>query len=210
MINISRLNELGNKYPSDKKTHGYYPHYASNLPERCRMLLEIGVATGLSLEIWNELYGPDEVDIHCLDLFKNTDFVGTRWCRNRGFFPIQGDQSSMETLSSMKSVYEIIIDDASHNCHHQLISFKHLFLNNLTPGGLYVIEDMHTSSDPFYYGGFVHNFSDTPLAMFKHFCNAGGEIKNDFFNAGEREVFHSLIDSVKVYDDKIAFITRKK
>ena len=40
--------------------------------------------------------------------------------------------------------FDVIIDDASHIGTYTRISFWHLFLNHLKPGGIYVIEDWGT------------------------------------------------------------------
>lgn len=204
-----RLNTYARRFNTDKLDHGYMKHYANELPDACRSMLEIGVAKGASAAVWNLYYGSSQLDLHLLDLYMNPDLMSAREVRNNGWIPIIGDQSDMNVLSGIDRQFEVIVDDGSHNAHHQLISFKHLFLNNLLPGGLYVMEDLHCNKDPFYYGGAVTNYSDTPLSMFNHFCNSGGEIKNPYFNEGEVEVFRSLIEGVRVYDEKIAFITRK-
>ena len=44
---------------------------------------------------------------------------------------------------------DIIIDDGSHIVYDQVISFKSLF-NKLNPGGIYVIEDLHTSYSKYF------------------------------------------------------------
>lgn len=204
-----RLSTLARRHGTDKiDHHSYMKPYSECLPEKCRSMMEIGVASGASAKLWNDFYGEDALDLFLLDLYKDPNHVSPRWVRNNGWVPLIGDQGELEFLTTIKNIFEVVIDDGSHNAHHQLISFKHLFLNNLNSGGLYVIEDLHANMDPFYYGGFVHNYSDTPLAMFKTFCNEG-VIKNDYFNDGESKVFKSLIDSIKIYDEKIAFITRK-
>lgn len=204
-----RLNTLARRFGTDKiDHHSYMRPYSQCLPDKCRSMMEIGVAKGASAQLWSEFYGQDELDLYLLDLYQDQDHVSPRWVRNRGWVPIIGDQSDLNVLSMINPQFEVIIDDGSHRADHMLISFKHLFLNNLKGGGLYIIEDLHCNTNTFFYGGFVHNFSDTPLAMLKTFCNEG-VIKNDFFNKGESEVFRSLIEGVKIFDDKIAFITRK-
>lgn len=204
-----RIKNLAAAFGTDKVgSHEYAAPYAKCLPEKCRSMLEIGVAKGASAQLWNSLYGNEELDLYLLDLYLDPDHVSPRWVRNRGWTPIVGDQSDMGTLSAIKSQFDVIIDDGSHNAHHQLISFKHLFLNNLKGAGLYVIEDLQCNKEAFYYGGAVANFSDTPLHMLRRFINHG-EIVNPYFNVGESEVFRSLIEGVKIYDEEIAFITRK-
>lgn len=202
------LTELGQKYGTDKFTHGYLPHYEQHLPTDCRSLLEIGAAKGASALMWREYY-PD-CDIHILDLFLNPEFVSAKWCRERFFVPHKGDQSDLNVLSSIKEQFQVIIDDGSHRADHQLLSFKHLFLNNLISGGVYAIEDCHCNKLPFYWGGgAVTMFDYTALAMF-HKWKETGDIVNPYFNEGESEVFKSLINRVEIVeDDKLILIWRK-
>lgn len=203
-----RIKNLAGAFGSDKVGHHEYAGpYAQCLPEKCRSLLEIGVAKGASANLWNSFYGNEELDLYLLDLYLDPNHVSPRWVRNRGWTPIVGDQSDMEVLSGIKYQFDVIIDDGSHRADHMLLSFKHLFMHNLRGGGLYVIEDLNCNKHPFYYGGAVANFSDTPLHMFKHFINHG-EIVNPYFNDGEAEVFKSLIKGVKIFDEEIVFIDR--
>lgn len=204
-----RLSTYARRFGTDKiDHHDYIRHYAEMLPERCRSMLEIGVAKGASAQMWDAYYGYENLDLYLMDLYKDPNHVSPRWVRNHGWNPIIGDQGELNDLVKIKEQFEVIIDDGSHNAHHQLISFKHLFLNNLKGGGLYVIEDLACNEDPFYYGGDVKSFRHTPLNMLNDFIDQG-HIVNPYFNYGESEVFKSLITDVKIFDAQIAFITRK-
>lgn len=202
------LTEIAEKYPTDKREHGYLKHYQEHLPATCRSLLEIGAAQGFSAMMWREFY-PD-CDIHLLDLFLNPDFVSVKWCREHFFVPHQGDQGSLKILAEIKEQFQVVVDDGSHRADHQLISFKHLFLNNLASGGIYAIEDCHCNKLPFYWGdGAVTMYEYTALHMFKQFKETR-EIVNPYFNEGETEVFKSLIDRVDILaDEKLILVWRK-
>jgi len=172
-------------------------------------MLEIGIASGASALMWKEFYGADELDLHYIDLFINPEFVSPAWAKNRNITPHIGDQENLSFLSTIHEQFEIIVDDGSHNAQSMLISFKHLFVNNLISGGIYCIEDLHCNDLPFYYGGDVKSFEDTPKHMFKEYLQTG-KIDNVYFNEGESKVFESLITSVTFgADDKIVFITKK-
>lgn len=204
-----RLSTFARRFGTDKiDHHSYMGPYAQCLPDKCRSMLEIGVAKGSSALMWDSYYGKDEVDLFLLDLYKDPNHVSPRWVRNHGWTPIIGDQSDINVLSSIKEQFDVVIDDGSHNAHHQILSFKALFLNNLKGGGLYVLEDLHCNKDAFYYGGDVTRFEDTPLWMLKNMAQTG-KISNVYFNEGESEVFRSLVDGIKIFDEEIAFITRK-
>lgn len=202
------LIDLASEYGTDKLEHGYLPHYQQHLPSSCRSLLEIGAARGASALMWREYY-PD-CDIHLLDLFLNPDFVSVKWCREHFFVPHQGDQGSLKVLASIQQQFEVIIDDGSHRADHQLISFKHLFFNNLISGGLYAIEDCHCNKLPFYWGdGAVTMFEYTALHMFK-VLKETGELSNPYFTGEEIEIYNSIIDRIEILEqDKLILIWRK-
>lgn len=202
------LHELAEKYQTDKLQHGYIQHYSQHLPAQCRYLLEIGVAKGASALMWREYY-PD-CDIHLLDLFGDSNHVSTKWCREKFFVPHRGDQSDLNVLSTILEQFEVIIDDGSHRADHQLISFKHLFFNNLVSGGVYAIEDCHCNKIDFYNGdGLVNGYEETALSMFKT-LKESGELINPYFAGEEIEIYKSIIGRVEILEnEKLILIWRK-
>jgi hypothetical protein len=200
--------DLAIKFKTDKLEHGYFHHYAKTLPDKCRSMLEIGVAKGASAKVWDSFYGHEEIDLFLLDLYMDPDHVSPRWVRNNGWNPIIGNQSDMSVLSSIKEQFEVIIDDGSHASADMIASFKHLFINNLRSGGQYYIEDTHCCRDSFFYSGMVINFSDTPLYMFTEFCR-NFIIKNPYFSESEAVVYQTTISSVRIFDEKLILIEKK-
>lgn len=105
-------------------------------------MLEIGVYVGGSLELWRGYFGPDArimgVDINpaCVALVDPPNMVRI------------GSQDDPEFLLSavadLGMPLDIVLDDGSHVGRHQWTSFRTLF-PLLSDGGLYVIEDLHTS-----------------------------------------------------------------
>lgn len=209
MTKSEKLKSLSELYPSDIKEHGYIEPLSRHIPNTCRAMLEIGIAQGYSAQIWTDFYGVDNTDLHYLDLFENPEFVSARWCRNRGIVPHIGSQASMATLSAIKDQFDLVLDDGSHVAAHMLISFKHLFINNLKGGGTYIITDCHCNKDKFYWGEGVANFEDTPIWMFKNYLETG-KIENYLFREGEIEVFENLIKEVHIEaDEKLIVIIKK-
>lgn len=201
------LNVPNGIQPTDKLGHGYLPYYAEFLPDKPQSLLEIGAAYGASALMWNAFF-KDRCDLWILDLFKNPDFIGPRWCRKRAFVPLEGDQSDLEFLSTIKKEFSVVIDDGSHAAHHMIISFKHLFTNNLQSGGIYIIEDLATCKETFFRGGYALDFEDTALWMFTNY-ELTGRMQNAYLSTGEARHYENIIDNVKVIDEKIAFIWKK-
>jgi cephalosporin hydroxylase len=106
-------------------------------------LLEIGVQNGGSLEVWGKLLPKARnlfgFDIHpkCLDL-KFTD------PRIKVFVEDASQSKAGEIVREKSSNLGVVIDDGSHVSRDVIRSFL-IFFPQLTPGGFYVIEDLHAS-----------------------------------------------------------------
>jgi hypothetical protein len=143
------LTELGTKYGTDKVKHGYLPIYERFLSTR-RMepltLLEIGVLGGASLRMWR-------------DYFPNAVILGVdqdpNCAKPEGCTVLQASQQQA-TMVSMLTEFDIdvVIDDAGHVWAEQVSCLQMVF-PLLSSGGLYFVEDLHTS----YWQGFGHGES---------------------------------------------------
>jgi SAM-dependent methyltransferase len=145
---MKHLTELANKYKSDKGTkeggcHAFseiYDDYLINQRDIATNVLEIGIWDGSSLNMWYD-YFPN-AKIIGLDIEDKKQYENERiTCKLI-------DQSSEDALSDFvlncDVLFDFIIDDGSHHMRDQQITFAHFF-NLLKPGGIYVIEDLHTS-----------------------------------------------------------------
>ncbi len=193
-INLQRLTELCEKYGSDKKDHSYLPHYAYHLPERVDRILEIGCEMGESLRMWREIYPGAE--IHTIDLFENTKFAQEDDIKKEGFITVRGDQYYRSTYKKLIGKFDVIIEDGSHRADHQLFSFYMLFENFLKSEGLYVAEDLHCCTEPFFRGS-ISTFEDTLLGSI--------ERSGSWFHAQ----YGQLIENISLYERKIAFIKKR-
>ena len=200
------LEYLANKYGTDKIGHGYIPHYETHLPSNPGKILEIGCLNGASLRMWKEFFPDTEISV--IDIFKDKNNISKEDIEKEGFAAYKGDQSDINFLYTIKDMFNVIIDDGSHNSHHQQISFKHLFVNSLCSGGIYVVEDLHCCKEKYYWGNHVKSFKDTILSVFHEYLKTG-KFENDFFNETENRIFNELVADLKIYDDKIAFIRRR-
>ena len=135
--------ELGVKYDTDKVTHhGYdksFDMFLSGMYDRRGSILEIGIDSGKSLNMWLELF--PNAHIYGMDI--NQGYSGERYS------VIRGDQSSQTDLNNVYSTIRennvfFINDDGSHIPEHQLLTFNTLF-PTLCEGGVYIIEDIETS-----------------------------------------------------------------
>lgn len=135
------LNDLALKYGSDKSSewHNYCEFYEWQLPKTPKKILEIGVKKGASIRMWKDWF--PESEIHGLDLFEEfsiPNIDGITWHK--------GNQCDYLLLEQLRNEdFDLIIDDGSHICRHQMITFFGLY-----NGKHYFIEDCHTCDEAFY------------------------------------------------------------
>lgn len=111
--------------------------------------LEIGVSKGGSLRMWRKLLGEDAT-IFGVDIDKNCAVFDGKYARVR--IGSQDDPAFMTRVVEEMGGLDVVLDDGSHIASHQRASFEILFAR-LSEGGLYVIEDLHTSYWPKMEGG---------------------------------------------------------
>lgn len=137
------LHQLGMKHGTDKATfHGYCDFYEDQLPGRDfdGRLLEIGIMDGASLMMWRDYYPAAKIVGVDNDKRRGTrKFAGVRtaWLD-------MTESDEVELLTERLGPFDVIIDDGSHMTADQQKTFS-LLWPNVSPGGLYVIEDLHTS-----------------------------------------------------------------
>lgn len=138
------LHEIGLKHNTDKAFfHQYLDFYQIKLPKRnfAGRLLEIGVMDGASIKMWREYYPKAEI--------VGVDINDKSHLQYENVTILQLDATDPEQLKDL-GIFDIIIDDGSHMTADQQKSFEHLYLNQLSPKGYYIIEDLHTSLMPSY------------------------------------------------------------
>lgn len=124
--------------PTEKYPHHLEAYENFFAPFRGKEIgfLEIGIGNGGSLEMWRKYFGKN-ARIYGLDIQdikpKFPLFVGN-----------QGDRVFMEETVLKTIPLHIVVDDGSHQCYHQVVSFEVLF-PRLEDGGVYIVEDIHTS-----------------------------------------------------------------
>lgn len=187
---MNRLTKLANKYETDKGTtfdykHGFTEFYEPFLRKyEHPRILELGVGGGGSEKMFDKYYDGD-CEIYCVDimnlgyLFEGKD--------NIHFFNLDlGNENDVlafiNSLNGLK--FDIIIDDASHQPDHQYISLIN-FSKCLNKGGIFIMEDLHTSFDR----RFADIFYNTPLMFL-----AGLKFNNFFFS---EEEYHDLVDNIE-------------
>jgi hypothetical protein len=147
---LKLLTHIANKYRCNKGTNfsescGFteiYDDVFLSSRENIKDMLEVGVDDGRSLKMWEE-YFPN-ANILALDILDKKKYETAR------AKTLLLDQSSREELQKFAAdnfeKFDFIIDDGSHHMLDQQITFYYLFTKCLKPGGIYVLEDLHTST----------------------------------------------------------------
>lgn len=136
-----------------KKWEPYFDHYDryfNKFVAKKPNVLEIGVANGGSMEMWHRffenanLYGVD-VNQQVFDIKFDFDVkldIGN-----------QADLGFWQIYLKDKPQFDVVIDDGGHEMNEQLNTLISVF-PHLRPGGVYLIEDTHTSYWSQWGGGF--------------------------------------------------------
>lgn len=139
------LDRLAVEAGADKSTlfHNYtevYADYFGKIRDRKLTFLEIGIYEGASVKLW-EKYFPN-ADLHFIDI--TPAYIKYSSDRSKYHFIDQTDRSGLQAMASAYGPFDIIIDDGGHTMEQQLTSFQELF-SHVKSGGMYIIEDLHTS-----------------------------------------------------------------
>ncbi len=193
------LDDIGLETGTDKSSlhHGYLAHYEQALRDLPKIdrILEIGVHRGASLRMWREFL--PYAEIVGLDV-KDTGVIRAD---ERIVVEIgnQADPAVLRRLVGARGPFDVVVDDGSHIWTHQIVSFETLF-PTLVPGGLYILEDVHTS-----YGELaVAHGRDSPVstAAYLHRLTDmlfGWDYEDSVDDLGKRvRPFAAMIDSIVV------------
>jgi hypothetical protein len=186
------------------KWHHYLDVYERHFaPYRDKefFLLEIGVDDGGSLELWRRYFDP-KATIVGIDL-KPTCATHVDPENHVRIGP-QEDPDFLKKVIEEFGRPDIILDDGSHFSDHQLASFSILF-PYLKQGGLYAIEDVHTSYWPVYGGGYKHK--GTVIELTKRIID---DMHAWYHNRPTKTLARDEIPGVHIYDSVVVFEKRTK
>ena len=143
------------KNETDKSSlhHGYCQHYEDAIETylkknsvECFCLLEIGVKTGSSLNMWSDYLNHIEIRYKIVGIDIDPLALSVQNPSKNIFIEIgsQEDTVFLDGVVQKHGPFDIIVDDGSHICQHQAKSFCQLFAY-LKSGGIYIVEDSCTS-----------------------------------------------------------------
>ncbi len=135
---------FSNKNKNLNKWHHYFEIYEENFHtfrNKKILLFEIGVFRGGSLQMWKSYFG-DKCLICGIDINPDTKIYQDN--NIKIFIGDQTDEKFIESIVNKFGKPDIVIDDGGHTSNQQITSFNILF-KYLNEGGLYLVEDTHTS-----------------------------------------------------------------
>lgn len=173
---MKTLQEIGLKHETDKATyHKFCDFYEQHLPKKITRLLEIGVMDGASLKMWRDFY-PD-AEIIGLDIKEPQTIPGVKW--------LKMDATDPESVALLGE-FDVIIDDGSHMTADQQKSFELLFEKHLKEGGMYIMEDLHTS--------FMPNYINSPRTTYEFLKEIDDKVIHWNKTSGFEDSFTAIIE----------------
>ena len=211
-MSLERLTELFFSHDGKivDKWEQYLPIYAGEFARYLSegnpvRLLEIGVQNGGSLELWSK-YLPEKSEIIGLDIdpaVEKLHFDG----RVVAQIADVNDAARLQALLGSE-LFDIIIDDGSHQSDDIISAFRSLF-DRVKPGGVFIVEDLHASYWANHQGGLRREGS--AIEFFKGLVDS---LAVDHFEdtttisdgvLAELQHFGRWIDRVSFYDSVAVF-----
>jgi hypothetical protein len=139
------LDELGLWYGADKSSAGHsfawiYERYVAEWRKRRVTLLEIGVWRGASLRMWRDYFPRGRI----FGIDVDPGAAAHAGDRIEVFIGDQTDPELLRRLVARTGPLDVVVDDGGHRVEQQMPSLAFLW-PHLKPGGIYIIEDTHTS-----------------------------------------------------------------
>ena len=112
--------------------------------------LEIGIWKGGSINLWKGFFR-SHTELTFLDI--NPECKALEGPRVSIEIGDQSDRAFLRQIAKNHGPFDVIVDDGGHKMHQQKTSFTELWAH-LSDGGLYIVEDTHSSYWPGFGGGF--------------------------------------------------------
>jgi 23S rRNA U2552 (ribose-2'-O)-methylase RlmE/FtsJ len=166
------------------------------------VVLEIGVGSGGSLQMWKDYFGPRttiiglDIDPQC----KQHEAEGIEI-----IIGSQADTAILDEIMRRHPKIDIALDDGSHVMSDMIATFEHLY-PRIDVNGLYLVEDLHTCYWEEYGGGLRRQGSFIELIKERiddiNAMHARGVIPVSEFTRST--------DSMTIYDSVVVFEKRRQ
>jgi len=180
-----------------------YDRHFSRYRDGAVNFMEIGVFHGGSLQLWKKYFG-QRASILGIDV--DPQCKGYEEEQIRIEIGNQADPGLWESIARKYGQFDVIVDDASHINSDQINTFLNLW-PQVKDGGIYLVEDCHSSYWSEYGGGFRNSFSFMEFAKYltdrinAHWSRDANSFPVDRFTNEVGCV--SFYDSVVVFEKKI-------
>jgi hypothetical protein len=161
----------------------YHRHFARFVGRPVKVI-EIGVYSGGSLQMWKEYFGP-QCTVYGIDIQDECKVYESD--NIKILIGDQADRGFWKTVREQVSGFDIVIDDGGHNYEQQLVTLEET-LPYLSPGGVYLCEDLFGTHNRF--ASYVHGLA--------HQINSFDN-KSDDFCRSRRSSFQRDVHSIHLY-----------
>jgi len=166
-------------------------------------VLEIGVQSGGSLQMWRKYFGPEAwicgVDIDP-SILRHAPYYDDR---TRLYIGDQGSKNFWKDFLVQCPQLDIIIDDGGHLMDQQITTFECLF-PFLRNGGVFICEDTHTSYMEHIEGAGLHK----PTSFIEYSKRLVDNI--NYQHVSENINFIEGLHSVHFYDSMVVFLKEEE
>jgi cephalosporin hydroxylase len=167
-------------------------------------ILEIGVSHGGSLQLWKKYFGA-KINVYAIDI--NPECKKLEEERVKIYIGSQSDKQFLQRVLQQVPDLDIILDDGGHTMSQQIVSFENLYLK-VKEGGLYIVEDTHTSYWYEFHGGLKK-----PNSFIEYSKNLIDSLYEGHITEKEKIVINQItkhIHCVSFYDSIVVFEKRKR
>lgn len=176
-----------------------YEKYFSKYKGQEVHMLEIGISHGGSIQLWKKYFG-EKLKLYSIDI--NPECKKFEDEQTTIFIGSQSDTVFLDDVLSKIPKLDIVLDDGGHTMQQQIVSFEKLYLN-VKEGGVYLVEDTHTSYWHEFHGG---------LKTAGSFIEYSKNIVDSIYSAHLTDKSNILInditkniDSISFYDSVVVF-----
>lgn len=158
---------------------------------------EIGILSGLSHLMW-------------VNYFQNAEVFGidirdySKAAEGSGIKTYVADQANRKDLYAFMRAsganFDVVLDDGGHAMDHQQVSLGCLF-QSVTPGGIYIIEDVHTSLPELYPDSSFHVNdleTNTTILMIETFIRTG-KFSSEYMLDVEAEYLEKHVERIELH-----------
>lgn len=181
-----------------------YERYFSKYRGQKLNILEIGISHGGSLQMWKKYFGND-INVYAMDI--NPECKQFEDENTKIFIGSQSDPKFLSKVIKELPDLDIVIDDGGHTMIQQKVSFEMLYLK-VKEGGVYLVEDTHTSYWYEFHGGLKK-----PSTFIEYSKNLIDSLYRDHILKQDKLILNEITDHINCisfFDSVVVFEKLKR